>query len=153
MFCAVAQTNSNVFSLHLLRGIKQIHINVNPHLCVSSPDLRCLFRDAPLTYIKFNPLNDELNPIRHLLTLLGAHHIFHVSRIRVNNRHKLQNSAASEQYVFQVIFINFVTSELEVKHGKPSTNATLRSLRFAENVIGVNKAVETCLLLTPIKKR
>jgi len=30
-----------------------------------------------------NPLNAELNPICHLLTLLGAHHIFHVSRIRV----------------------------------------------------------------------
>ena len=30
-----------------------------------------------------NPLHAELNPICHLLTLLGAHHIFHVSRIRV----------------------------------------------------------------------
>ena len=26
----------------------------------------------------------ELNPICHLLALLGAHHILHVSRIRVN---------------------------------------------------------------------
>ena len=32
---------------------------------------------------KVNPLNAKLNPICHLLTLLGAHHIFHVSRIRV----------------------------------------------------------------------
>jgi hypothetical protein len=31
-----------------------------------------------------NPLNAELNPIYHLLALLGAHHIFHISRIRVN---------------------------------------------------------------------
>jgi len=30
-----------------------------------------------------NPLNVELNPICHLLALLGAHHILHVSRIRV----------------------------------------------------------------------
>jgi hypothetical protein len=30
-----------------------------------------------------NPLNAELNPISHLLTLLGAHHIFHVSGLRV----------------------------------------------------------------------
>jgi hypothetical protein len=30
-----------------------------------------------------NPVNTELNPIRHLLTLL-AHLILHVSRIRVN---------------------------------------------------------------------
>ena len=33
---------------------------------------------------KFNPLNAELNPICHLLALLGAHHILHFSRIRVN---------------------------------------------------------------------
>ena len=30
----------------------------------------------------FNPLNAELNPICHLLALLGAHHILHISRIR-----------------------------------------------------------------------
>jgi len=32
----------------------------------------------------FNPLNAELNPICHLLVLLGAHHILHVSGLRVN---------------------------------------------------------------------
>jgi len=32
----------------------------------------------------FNPLNAELNPICHLLALLGAHHILCISRIRVN---------------------------------------------------------------------
>jgi hypothetical protein len=30
-----------------------------------------------------NPLKAELNPIRYLLALLGAHLILHVSRIRV----------------------------------------------------------------------
>jgi hypothetical protein len=30
------------------------------------------------------PINAKLNPICHLLALLGAHHILHVSRIRVN---------------------------------------------------------------------
>jgi hypothetical protein len=30
-----------------------------------------------------NPLNFELNPIRHLLALAGAHHFVDVSRIRV----------------------------------------------------------------------
>jgi len=34
-----------------------------------------------------NPLNAELNPICHLLALLGAHHILHISRIRVNLHH------------------------------------------------------------------
>ena len=31
-----------------------------------------------------NPLKAELNPIRHLLALAGAHHFVHVSRLRVN---------------------------------------------------------------------
>ena len=30
-----------------------------------------------------NPLNAELNPICHLLALLAAHHIFHVSGLMV----------------------------------------------------------------------
>ena len=35
-------------------------------------------------YFLFNHLNAKLNPICHLLALLGAHHILHISRIRVN---------------------------------------------------------------------
>ena len=35
--------------------------------------------------LAFNPLNAELNPICHLLALLGAHHIFHVSVLRVKD--------------------------------------------------------------------
>ena len=34
-----------------------------------------------------NPLNTKLNPICHLLALLGAQHIFHVSIVRVNTKH------------------------------------------------------------------
>jgi hypothetical protein len=33
--------------------------------------------------VSFNPLNAELNPICHLLALLGAHYTLYVSRIRV----------------------------------------------------------------------
>ena len=40
---------------------------------------------AGLFFRSFNPLNTKLNPICHLLTLLRAHHILHVSRIRVND--------------------------------------------------------------------
>ena len=35
-----------------------------------------------ISFVK--PLNAELNPIRHLLALAGAHHFVHVSRLRVN---------------------------------------------------------------------
>ena len=34
---------------------------------------------------RFNPLNAELNPTCPLLALVGAHHILHVSRVRVNS--------------------------------------------------------------------
>ena len=34
------------------------------------------------------PLNAELNPIRHLLALVEARHIVHVSRIRVTNKNR-----------------------------------------------------------------
>jgi len=40
------------------------------------------FTSQSLWRIKINPLNFELNPICHLLALLGAHHVLHVSRIR-----------------------------------------------------------------------
>jgi len=33
-----------------------------------------------------SPLNAKLNAICHLLALLGAHHIFHVSRIGVKTQ-------------------------------------------------------------------
>ena len=37
-----------------------------------------------------NPLNAELNPIRHLLALVGVRHIVHVSRIRVKERTQIE---------------------------------------------------------------
>ena len=54
----------------------------------------------------FNTLNTELNPMCHLLALLGAHPILHVSRIRVNNLcipppHHIHNSKiTSGEYNF-----------------------------------------------------
>jgi len=37
-----------------------------------------------LINLYFNPLNAKLNSICHLLALLGAHPVLHISRIRVN---------------------------------------------------------------------
>jgi hypothetical protein len=47
-----------------------------------------------LLWWRFNPLNAELNPICHLLALLGAYHILHVSRIRVKPNRKTSLFAA-----------------------------------------------------------
>jgi hypothetical protein len=45
--------------------------------------IRPSVRDLMSATTLFNPLNIELNPICHLLALLRACHILHVSRIRV----------------------------------------------------------------------
>jgi len=42
--------------------------------------IRCVISQTRADLMSFNPLNAELNPICPLLTLLGAHHILHVSR-------------------------------------------------------------------------
>jgi len=39
-----------------------------------------------MLHLIFNPLHAELNLISHLLALLGAHHIFHVSGLRVKQQ-------------------------------------------------------------------
>jgi len=44
---------------------------------------------------RFNPLNAELNPICHLLALLGAHLILHISRIRVKWTRPLRRKTKS----------------------------------------------------------
>jgi len=55
--------------------------------------------------LEINPLNAELNPICHLLALLGAHHILHVSRIRVKN-------AAGKQKKFKIALKKFLYTYL-----------------------------------------
>ena len=64
-----------------------IKLNVQTCACVntytkSSAMSECCYLIFKNAQKKFNPLNTELNPICHLLALLGAHHILHVSRIR-----------------------------------------------------------------------
>ena len=45
----------------------------------------------------FNPLNAELNPICHLLALVGARHIVHISRIRVKAATHICNTFLIQQ--------------------------------------------------------
>jgi hypothetical protein len=77
--------------------------------------LACKYELSVLLYIKtlFNPLNAELNFICHLLALLGAHRILHVSRIRVN-------ISLAGKICRQKIRLLSVTESW-----KPSTNSTI----------------------------
>jgi hypothetical protein len=45
----------------------------------------CIPNVTKFKTVVINPLNAELNPICHLLALLGVHHFLHVSRIRVKS--------------------------------------------------------------------
>jgi hypothetical protein len=59
----------------------------SPGLGLKSPqnaEAKYFHCDKKAPYFGLTLLNAELNPICHLLALLGAHHIPHVSRIRVN---------------------------------------------------------------------
>jgi hypothetical protein len=40
------------------------------------------------TLVRINPLNAELNPICHLLILLGARPILHIRRLRIKQRRR-----------------------------------------------------------------
>ena len=60
---------------------KQIPENLTSLLL--TPQGKALSLSLPCGGSAFNTLNAELNPICHLLALLGAHHILHVSRVRV----------------------------------------------------------------------
>ena len=76
------------FSLHVPSSASQCAItfqldSTSLHHCYSiMPLLTCIALNSTLS--SFNPLNAELNPICHLLALLGVHHIFYVSGLRVN---------------------------------------------------------------------
>ena len=71
---------------------------------------------------KFNPLNTELNPICHLLALLGAHHILHVSRIGVK-----------QLSYFQLVFRRIYGPKYENKEWKSGTNR--EEMRKGENIV------------------
>ena len=76
------------------------------------------------TYI--NPLNPKLNPICHLLALLGAHHIIHVSRVRVNNCPTRCNTKQSIYYSASSLYMFRVSTTPIVK----STQNCNYSLRY-----------------------
>jgi transposase len=57
----------------------------------------------------FNPLKAELNPICHLLALLLAHSIFHVSRIRV--KIICEKEPIRCKTVFSLICFNYIGTQ------------------------------------------
>jgi len=77
----------DVFTFQLLPWTAKHGVASN--MLPATPCLASLFYSILRSHrqVTFNPLNAELNPICHLLALLGTHHILHVSRIRVKERY------------------------------------------------------------------
>ena len=87
------------------------------------------FSNAHKLTNNLNPLNAKLNPICHLLALFEAHHILHVSRIRVKKQGKnfKRNSKTPTNNNFKEIFhTNF--SEEELKEAICNTKVKKNSL-------------------------
>ena len=70
----------------------------------------------------FNPLNAELNPICHLMALLGAHLIFHISGLRVKHAlcspfFSLQNAVCFKMLtcLVPVLFTFYIQGVLKLK--------------------------------------
>jgi len=70
----VARMENKLLACFLVRNVK-----------VRKPLARPRPRWKDNSKIHINPLNAKLNPICHLLALLGAHPILHISRIRVKD--------------------------------------------------------------------
>jgi hypothetical protein len=64
-----------------------LHKNQTTHLKITILVLNSWSHNLQIATL-FNPLNTQLKPIYHSSALLGAHHIFHVSRVGVNSKLK-----------------------------------------------------------------
>jgi hypothetical protein len=75
------------FSARLSLCVRQdCRVNIAPTSDVRASTIMFL----PVLEELLNPLNAKLNPICHLLAMLGAHPILHVSRIRVKAKTKFR---------------------------------------------------------------
>ena len=101
------------------------------HLCIlsNSPDTK---QRTVRCYVVWdiNPLNAKLNPICHLLALLGAHHILHVKRVRVKSIRKhahkwMRNTNCTLQRVINICH-SLNTEQIKVQISRKSTLCSVR---------------------------
>ena len=85
----------------------------------------CRWNLMEKTFPYFNPLKAELNPICHLLALLGVHHILHVSRIRVNSR----NSPVKLNWIYVQVYCVKMRG-VELKSGSHQPILLLSTMRM-----------------------
>jgi hypothetical protein len=87
--------------------------------------------------MEINPLNTELNPICHLLALLGAHPILHISRIRVKLDHM---SKRNPDTYFNYVHNNWLARSLPHDRRKLSSLAgcNMDTIQFIQYITNFN---------------
>jgi hypothetical protein len=96
----VARPRNRGLNPHSERSTRAMGATQPPNQWVQGLIFRVHEADHPFpSSTNFNPLNVKLNPICHLPTLVEAHRILHVGRIRVKNQ---RTPAATHTYVFMV---------------------------------------------------
>jgi len=100
-FCLTSLSPCNLCVFHLQ------HWKLNPSFALAFDTAW----DEIWSYV-LNLLNTELNPISHLLALLGAHLVFHVSRIGV-------------KISFQIVTRSFLRSRFKKCNNEASCNPVL----------------------------
>ena len=82
VYCAVGTGSLNKADLRFVfKRLNNSYQISKFHVTVSKRRVDQTKTGLPL----LSPLNAELNPIRHLLSLVGARHIVHVSRVMVEH--------------------------------------------------------------------
>jgi hypothetical protein len=91
----------------LLRVSRNFLPFIEPEVLLSVLLVSTLSHANPVHYFAyyfFNPLNADLNPICHLLALLGAHPILHISRIRVKVHFIIILQYSLMSYMWSLLF-------------------------------------------------
>ena len=84
--------------------------------------------------IAINPLNAELNPICHLLALLGVYHFLHISRIRVKSL--TLRLLMSYIYVYIYIYI-YGAPILDVSRSHTTTHHSRQAARLLRSWVRI----------------
>jgi len=91
----------------------------------------------------FNPLNAELNPICHLLAILGAHHILHVSRMRVKQHASKYRSSVA--YILQLTTIsNTIAVVISMSNVRVTLGHVIKDQKCFV-VVEIRRILTTCL--------
>jgi hypothetical protein len=87
--------------------------------------------------LNINPLNADLNPICNLLALLGAHHILHLSGIRVN--YHAENGMRKQDDAVLILYdltsgVDF-SARIRNKSSRAINNILINTLHFSSFLI------------------